>query len=115
MQNKERKPLTIVEIEPFDRYVGNVMSDQEFAEFKYYIASNPRAGQIIRGTGGVRKVRWAVGGQGKSGGARVIYYYHNDDMPLFLLTVYRKSHKLSLSKEQRSQIASLVKALIKKY
>ena len=91
------------------------MSDEDLAEFKYYIASNPEAGKTIRGIGGVRKIRWAVGSRGKSGGARVIDYFHNDDMPLFLLTIYRKSNETSLVKNQRNQIAKLVKTLIKKY
>lgn len=71
-----------------------------------FIAQNPRAGRIVRGSGGVRKVRWAREGSGKSGGARVIYYNRLDNGEIWLLTLYAKSdrstipaHELKMIKE----------------
>ena len=91
------------------------MTEDELDGFKHYIASNPKAGALIQGTGGVRKVRWAVGGKGKSGGARVIYYYHNDKIPLFLLTVYVKSRKETVTAQEKSKLRELARAIVETY
>ncbi|WP_265306516.1 type II toxin-antitoxin system RelE/ParE family toxin [Verminephrobacter eiseniae] len=58
------------------------------------------------GTSGVRKLRWRRGGQGKSGGVRVIYYYHDDLMPLYLLTLFAKGDKANLTKAERNDLVS---------
>ena len=64
------------------------------------------------GTSGVRKLRWRRGGQGKSGGVRVIYYYHDDLMPLYLLTLFAKGDKANLTKAERNDLADLVDVLV---
>lgn len=76
-----------------------------------HLAAQPRAGDLIQGTGGIRKLRWARGGRGKSGGVRVIYYFHSDRIPLYLLTVFGKGEKADLSKGERNELAKLVDAL----
>jgi hypothetical protein len=65
----------------------------------------------MEGTGGVRKVRWRRGGQGKSGGVRVIYYYHDGLMPLYLLTLFAKGDKANLTKSERNDLADLIDVL----
>lgn len=107
--------MTIVEVPPFDRQAAACMTEDELDAFKLYIASNPEAGVRIQGTGGVRKVRWAVGGKGKSGGARVIYYYHNDEIPLFLLTVYVKGRKETVTAREKSKLRELARAIVETY
>ncbi len=62
------RPITIVEVPPFERAAAATMTEAELDDFKEFIAWNPEAGVRIRGTGGVRKVRWATGDKGKSGG-----------------------------------------------
>ena len=69
----------------------------------------------MQGTGGVRKMRWASKGKGKSGGSRVIYFFYNETIPLFLLTLFSKNEKINLSKAERNELAELVKELIKNY
>jgi hypothetical protein len=69
----------------------------------------------MQGTGGVRKLRWASKGKGKSGGSRVIYYFYNETIPLFMLTIFGKNEKINLSKAERNELAKLVKELIKSY
>ncbi len=91
------------------------MTESELDGFKYFIASNPEAGNRIQGTGGIRKVRWAIGGKGKSGGARVIYYYHNDEIPLFLLTVYTKASKQSLTAKEKTELRKLAQSIVSTY
>jgi hypothetical protein len=67
------------------------------------------AGDLIAGTGGVRKLRWAVVGRGKRGGARVIYFVHSERLPLFLLTAYAKNVRADLSDKERAGLKALVK------
>ena len=69
----------------------------------------------MKSTGGIRKLRWAIGNKGKSGGVRVIYYYHNANMPLFLLSLFGKSEKGNLDKAERNDLARLTKILVKNY
>ena len=63
----------------------------------------------------LRKFRWAAKGKGKSGGVRVIYYFHNESSPIFLLTVYAKNQKANLTKAERNELKALVPMLIKTY
>lgn len=81
---------TVAETPIFQRYAAEVWSSAEREQFISFIAANPEAGDLIRGSGGCRKVRWATAGQGKSGGARVIYF-NADDATIWLLIVYKKA------------------------
>ncbi len=62
-----------------------------------------------------KKLRWASKGRGKSGGSRVIYFYYNETIPLFLLAIFGKNEKINLSKAERNKLAKLVKELVKSY
>ena len=81
---------TVAETDIFKRYASEVWAEAEREEFVTWIAANPEAGAIITGSGGCRKVRWATAGQGKRGGARVIYFLHTDEV-VWLLIVYKKA------------------------
>ena len=81
---------TVAETDIFKRYASEVWTEAEREEFVTWIAANPEAGAIITGSGGCRKVRWATAGQGKRGGARVIYFLHTDEV-VWLLIVYKKA------------------------
>ncbi len=70
---------------------------------------------MIPDTGGVRKLRWAIKGKGKSGGARVIYYFHNESIPVFLLSVFAKNEKVNLTQAERAALKSLIPVLVKSY
>jgi hypothetical protein len=70
-------PMTVVEAARFLKDAKLLMSDSEREELVVFVGANPEAGEIIPETGGIRKIRWALAGRGKRGGARVIYYYHN--------------------------------------
>ncbi len=69
----------------------------------------------MQGTGGIRKLRWKRAGTGKSSGVRVIYYFYNENYPLFLLTVFGKSEKVNLSQAERNELAKLVRLLLESY
>jgi hypothetical protein len=81
---------TVAETSIFQRYAAEVWSEAERSQFISFIAANPEAGNLIRGSGGCRKVRWSTAGQGKSGGARVIYFNATDET-IWLLIVYKKA------------------------
>jgi mRNA-degrading endonuclease RelE of RelBE toxin-antitoxin system len=80
-------PMTVVETARFLKDAKPLLSDSEREELVAFVGANPEAGEVIPQTGGVRKIRRALAGRGKRGGARVIYYYHNERLPLFLLAV----------------------------
>ena len=73
-----------------------------------FIARNPEAGDVIADTGGLRKVRWGRGGSGKRGGVRVIYFYHDADLALYLLMVYAKARQEDLSADEKRAVRKLV-------
>ena len=81
---------TVAETSIFQRYATEVWSTAEREQFISFIAANPEVGDLIRGSGGLRKVRWSTAGQGKSGGARVIYF-NAADGTIWLLIVYKKA------------------------
>jgi len=66
----------------------------------------------MEGTGGIRKLRWARGNKGKSGGVRIIYFYHDQRIPLYLLTVFGKNEQANISKSERKELAKLVSILV---
>ena len=76
-----------------------------------YIAANPEASDVIPDTGGVRKVRWSRAGMGKRGGVRVIYFYHDNTMPLYLLLAYAKAQRENLTPDEKRQVRALVTSL----
>jgi hypothetical protein len=77
------------------------------------VASDPECGEIMQGTGGVRKVRVGRGSRGKSGGARLVYIHHDADHPVFLLAAFAKNERSNLSKAERNELAAFVKMLFK--
>ena len=83
--------ITIAELPEYIRRAEQLMSDAERLDVVNYLAAQPKAGDLMEGTGGVRKLRWGRGAKGKSGGVRVIYYVHSDLMPLYLLTLFAKN------------------------
>lgn len=81
---------TVAETTIFQKYANDVWSDAERIEFINWIANNPEAGDVIPGSGGCRKVRWSSAGQGKRGGAKVIYF-NATEAAIWLLIVYKKA------------------------
>lgn len=96
--------LTVVESPIFQRLWPRYWDEEERAEFAVFIAVNPDAGSIIRGSGGVRKVRWAREGTGKSGGMRIVYLTRNEAGEVYLLTLYAKSKSENISVDTLKEI-----------
>ena len=89
--------LTVVESPIFQRLWPRYWDEDERAEFASFIALNTEAGSVIRGSGGVRKVRWVREGTGKSGGVRIVYLARSEAGEVFLLTLYAKSESENIS------------------
>lgn len=106
---------TIVELPEFQRCANALLSETEKQAIISYLAAHPLSGTVMQGTGGIRKLRWASGNKGKSGGVRVIYYYHNENIPLFLLTVFGKNEKANLSKAERNELCKFTIQLTQNY
>ena len=105
-------PVSVVETPEFLSATRKLMSDEERRLLVDYLAYNPLAGDLVQGTGGIRKVRWGMEGRGKRGGARVIYFYHDDDMPLFVLTAYAKNERADLSQQDKNDFRQLTTMLV---
>ena len=106
---------TIVELPEFQARADSLLTDREKQGVINYLSVHPQAGIVMQGTGGIRKFRWASGHKGKSGGVRVIYYFHNESIPLFLLSVFGKKDKANLSKSESNELAKLCKLIVKNY
>jgi len=104
--------MAVVETETFLASAARLgMSERERTALIIYLAGNPEVGVVVPGTGGVRKLRWALPGRGKSGGARVIYYYHSKSIPLYALDMYAKNQKTNLSAAEKKAVRKIVAAI----
>jgi len=106
---------TIVELPEFLKRSDKLLNAVERISIVNYLASHPASGDVMQGTGGIRKLRWSAQGKGKSGGVRIIYYFHNESMPIFLLTLFGKGEKTNLSKSERNDLAKFTSLLIQNY
>jgi len=96
--------LTVVETSLFQRQWPNYWTEDERGAFAAYIAKHPTAGDVVPGSGGIRKVRWSRAGVGKSGGVRVIYFTRNAEGEVVLLTLYAKSKTDNLTGPKLKEI-----------
>lgn len=103
---------TITELPEYIKRADSLLTGFERKAIIDYLAEHPLAGDVMEGTGGIRKLRWSRGSKGKSGGVRVIYYYHDQRVPLYLLTVFGKGERANLSKADRNALSRLVSILI---
>lgn len=88
---------TFIELPSFTRYAEDYFNDGELAELQIHLSKNATAGDVVPGSGGVRKLRWARAGMGKRGGVRVLYYVQDSKGRIWLLTVYAKSAQENIS------------------
>jgi mRNA-degrading endonuclease RelE of RelBE toxin-antitoxin system len=107
--------MTVVETAPFIRQAAKLWTEDDRNAFVDFIAANPDAGDVIPDTGGLRKVRWGRTGTGKRGGVRIIYFYHDDTMPLYLLLVYAKAERENLTRDEKRRAQALTEAIKKTY
>jgi len=100
--------MVIKETPIFTKQIQGLVSDDEYAEFQNDLIENPELGDIIKKSGGIRKVRMAANGKGKSGGARVLYYWIKDEDQIFMLLAYSKSDMENITDTQLQVLNKIV-------
>jgi hypothetical protein len=99
--------MIFIESPVFTKQVKELLTDEEYSRLQAVLAAQPRLGDVIQGSGGLRKVRWSAGGGGKRGGVRVIYFYVAANAHIRLLLVYRKGIKDDLTPAEKKMLRRL--------
>ena len=107
--------MTVAETASFVRQAAKLWTNDDRDAFVDFIAANPDAGDLIPDTGGLRKIRWSRPGMGKRGGVRVIYFYHDDSMPLYLLLIYTKAERENWTVDEKRRAQTLTEAIKNTY
>lgn len=100
--------MELIETAVFTKQVQATLSDEEYRALQLYLILQPEVGDLIRGSGGLRKMRWRLPGRGKRGGARVIYYWKSAAGQIFLLFLYPKNVRSTLSPAELRVLRQLV-------
>lgn len=107
--------LHFIETAKFTKQIKELLSDDEYTEFQEMLIKTPEIGDLVRGTGGLRKVRFSLENTSKSDGIRVIYYYYNMQGKIILFVAYPKSKKISLTSKEKQSLAKLLDVLKEVY
>jgi hypothetical protein len=105
--------MVIFETSIFTKKIIALLNDEEYRTLQNILVERPDSGDIIQGSGGIRKIRWAASGRGKRGGARVIYYWATQHDQIFMLYAYAKNERDDLTKDQLSVLRTVVCAEFK--
>ena len=97
------------ETSAFTRQIVELMTDEQYRRLQTFLINNPQTGDVIKGSGGLRKIRWGAEGRGKRGGTRVIYYLEIDESTVFMLFAYAKNEQEDLTPEQLKILKNLIK------
>lgn len=100
--------MIFIETSKFTKLLSDYLSDDEYRMLQWHLQEKPDSGDIVRGSGGVRKVRWAPEGKGKSGGVQVIYYWKKSDYEIWMLTIYSKSEQATIPDHILKKIAEAI-------
>jgi hypothetical protein len=103
--------MEFIETPIFTRLLVNLLTDDEYTTLQNVLVETPERGDLIKGGGGIRKLRHALPGCGKSGGVRVIYYWLRDDGQIYMLLIYSKSKKDTLTDRETALLREFVKEL----
>ena len=106
-----RPLVTIRETTGFQRRADSLLTAEELDDLRVALASDPTVGDLIPGGGGLRKFRIGIAGRGKRGGARVIYYYYDDGIPLYLIDLFAKNEASDLSRDELADLAAFAKQI----
>jgi mRNA-degrading endonuclease RelE of RelBE toxin-antitoxin system len=103
---------SVGELDSYREWASGVLSQTEQDEIVDILSVNPKAGALVVGTGGARKLRYGPAGRGKSGGVRVIYYFHSERMPLYIMRGYAKNEQANLSKAECNELRVAIERLV---
>jgi len=106
---------TVIETPPYLADASRLFGEAERMAIIDIVSADPQCGVVIVGTGGVRKLRVPASGRGKRGGARVIYLFGGDDVPIFLLAVFAKNERSDLTQAERNELAKVTVAMLRDY
>jgi mRNA-degrading endonuclease RelE of RelBE toxin-antitoxin system len=100
--------MVIVETKVFTRQVTELLCDEEYRSLQEQLNNNPESGDLIIGSGGLRKIRWSIKGRGKRGGVRVIYYWAVRNEVILMLLMYTKNEQENLTPEQTKILKRII-------
>ncbi len=100
--------MIFIETPVFTEDVLALLPDDSYAQLQFALAARPDAGDVILGSGGLRKIRWALPGKGKSGGARAIYYWRVSESQILMLAIYSKGTQANLSDAEKKLLRRIV-------
>lgn len=103
--------FTFIQLSVFFRSVSKLLKDEDIRLLENFLLEHPKAGRVIEGTGGLRKMRWAKQGAGKRGGVRIVYFWAERRSTLLFFDVYDKNEKLDLSASDKKRLITLLKEL----
>lgn len=105
--------MEVIQTTVFEKVIGRFISDEEYRHLEATIVQYPEKGDIIPGSGGIRKLRWKRQGLGRRGGLRIIYYWITEDYQILMLYAYPKSQQEDLTKDQVKELKKLVQEELK--
>lgn len=100
--------MVFIEVAPFTKYLRDYLNDDEYRELQNFLIEQPEAGDLIQGTGGLRKLRWSMDNQGKRRGVRVIYYWQISRDQIYLFTLYAKNEMSDLSSNEKKVLKKML-------
>lgn len=100
--------MVIKETHLFTKIIREIMPDNEYMKLQEALIRHPKSGDVIKGSGGLRKLRWKLPGRGKSGGVRIIYYNLDENSQIYMIYVYKKNEQENLTKEQLKQLRHII-------
>jgi len=100
--------VVILETRVFTSQIGDLLSDEQYGALQVHLVRRPTAGNVIPGTGGLRKVRWGTQGRGKRGGCRVIYFWHAASSRILMLFAFSKNERADLGADQKQLLRQIV-------
>ncbi|MDN5881979.1 MAG: type II toxin-antitoxin system RelE/ParE family toxin [Nitrosospira sp.] len=104
-------PLQFEKTPTFEKLMSRILTSKEYDKLCHVLTINPERGDVIPGGGGIRKIRVGAKGRGKSGGARVIYYYIRNESLILFITIYTKNEKETLTDRELATLRTFVKEL----
>jgi mRNA-degrading endonuclease RelE of RelBE toxin-antitoxin system len=105
--------MLFIETPIFTKLIRQTLPDNDYRKLQGTLLMRPEAGNLIRGGGGLRKIRWKIPGKGKRGGIRVIYYWDKPENTFYMLTVYKKSNQSNLTPNQLKVLRQLIEEWLK--
>ena len=113
--SRSTKLHAVIETPEYLSGARRVLAEAERVALVDFLAENPTAGDLMQGTGGARKLRWAARGKGKSGGARAITFYAGPDVPVFLMAIFGKGEKANLDKAEQNELRKVLADIVTEY